>query len=536
MVPVLGMPRANHRASMHQPRNHVWRFWSCLLWIMTISLPQVPVTSAIFAPPIPATTPALGLNSHLATRLHLVSSIPTGVATVNASGATWVREDIHWYRVQRTPHATNWDFYDQTFATLAPNHSILGVLGHPPGWATPTPTDDPYDYSFAAPDPELFAQWAARTVQRYRTQIRYWQIWNEPDNAYFWRPSPNPVAYAKLVHLTARAIAAVDPQAVIVAAGVNPFAPAFLWQAAQAGLWNDVGVIAIHPYVNPLHPDYSGLATAVAMLTPLFARYGLRPIWATEVGWSSGPSDRDATGIVDANQQANNLRTGIPLLWQSGIDVIFWYALKDEAHNPYGLISWGNGSDDFAPKKPVWQTFRAVASAPSAVAPPPPLATPITSFEGHPGVWIRGDEPYGTFMQSRRIVKSGSFAMALDYSFAAGANRYVVFRHRRPLPLPRHSHTINLWVYGDNSSNLIKLWLKGGDGAIVQLAVAPVGAVGWHQITANIPPRFDPWDQIGAGDGVLRDPITIEAIVLDDQPDGWGSSGTFYIDDISTSP
>jgi hypothetical protein len=139
-------------------------------------------------------------------------------------------------------------------------------------------------------------------------------------------------------------------------------------------------------------------------------------------------------------------------------------------------------------------------------------------------------------MQSRRIVKSGSFAMALDYSFAAGANRYVVFRHRRPLPLPRHSHTINLWVYGDNSSNLIKLWLKGGDGAIVQLAVAPVGAVGWHQITANIPPRFDPWDQIGAGDGVLRDPITIEAIVLDDQPDGWGSSGTFYIDDISTSP
>jgi hypothetical protein len=521
---------------MYQSLNHGWRLWSCLLWIISLALPMTPVI-----PPIPSilratATPQLGINSHLATRLHFVTSIPVGVATINDSGATWVREDIHWYRIQRTPHATNWDFYDQTFAALAPQHSILGVLGHPPGWATPDATDDPYDYSFAAPDPVLFAQWAAHTVQRYRTQIHYWQIWNEPDSPYFWRPSPDPIAYAKLVHLTARAIAQVAPEAVIVAAGVNPFAPAFLWQAAQAGLWNDVGVIAIHPYVNPLHPDYSGLATAVDMLTPLFARYGRRPVWATEVGWSSGPSDRDAAGIVDANQQAHNLRSGIPLLWQSGIDVVFWYALKDEAHNPYGLIAWGNGSDDFAPKKPAWQAFHTLATAPSALAPSPSPSTPITSFEGNPGVWIRGDEPYGTFVQSRHIVKSGSFAMALDYSFPAGTNRYVVFRHRRLLPLPRHSHSIALWIYGDNSSNRLKLWLKGSDGAIVQLAVAPVGATGWHQIQANLPARFDPWDRIGAGDGILREPITIEAIILDDEPDGWGGSGTLYIDDISTSP
>jgi hypothetical protein len=66
--------------------------------------------------------------------------------------------------------------------------------------------------------------------------------------------------------------------------------------------------------------------------------------------------------------------------------------------------------------------------------------------------------------------------------------------------------------------------------------VAPVGASGWHQIHANLPPQFAPWDRIGVGDGILREPITIEAIVLDDEPDGWGSSGTLYIDDISTSP
>lgn len=497
---------------------------------------MTPVIHPIITTPQPTTVPQLGINSHLATRLHFVTSIATGVAVINDSGSAWVREDIHWYRVQRTAQAYNWDFYDQTFSALAPQHAILGVLGHPPGWATPNPHDDPYDYSFAAPNPELFAQWAARTVQRYRTQISHWQIWNEPDNAYFWRPSPDPVAYARLVHLTARAIAAVAPEAVIVAAGVNPFAPAFLWQAAQAGLWNDVGIIAIHPYVNPLLPAYSGLANAIDMLTPLFARYGRRPVWVTEVGWSSGASDRDAMGIVDATQQAQNLQNGIPILWQSGIDVVFWYSLKDEAHNPYGLIAWGKNSDDFAPKKPAWQAFRDLARVPTPRGSPPPLATQVTSFEGNPGVWIRGDEPYGTFTHTRHVVKSGSFAMALSYAFPAGTNRYVVFRQRRPLPLPRHSRTISLWVYGDSSSNLIKLWLKGSDGAIVQLNMAPVGATGWHQIHANLPPRFDPWDRISTGDGTLREPITIEAVVLDDQPDGWGSKGTFYIDDISTSP
>ena len=520
---------------MYQPHNLFWRRWGCLILLITLVIPRTPIIPPTIITPRDSPHPQLGINSHLATRLHSVTSIPAGVDTIDNSGATWVREDIHWYRVQRTPHTTNWDFYDQTFAALAPRHPILGVLGHPPGWATPDPNDDPSDYSFAAPDPELFAQWAAHTVQRYRTQIHYWQIWNEPDNPYFWRPSPDPVAYAKLVHLTALAIARVAPEAIIVSAGINPFAPAFLWQAAQAGLWNDVGIIAIHPYVNPLLPAYSGLATAVDMLTPLFARYGRRPVWATEVGWSSGPSDRDIAGTVTATQQAINIRTGIPLLWQSGVDVVFWYALKDEAHNPYGLIAWGNGSDDFTPKKPAWQAFRALAQAPFNTPSAPPC-TLVTSFEGNPGVWIRGDEPYGTFAHSRRIVKSGGFAMVLTYTFPAGSNRYVVFRHRRPLPLPRHSHSITLWVYGDNSSNLLKLWLKGSDGAIVQLAVAPVGAPGWHQIHANLPPQFAPWDRIGAGDGILREPITIEAIVLDDEPDGWGSSGTLYIDDISTSP
>jgi len=45
-----------------------------------------------------------------------------------------------------------------------------------------------------------------------------WEIWNEPNLAWFWR-NPDPVAYAKLLKAAAPALRAADPGALIVSAG-----------------------------------------------------------------------------------------------------------------------------------------------------------------------------------------------------------------------------------------------------------------------------------------------------------------------------
>lgn len=479
---------------------------------------------------LPTKTPQLGLNTHLATRLHYRSSIQ-GAATVVAETATqWAREDIHWYRVQRTPNAYDWQFYDDTFNALTQRQiSILGVLGHPPGWATLDQQDNPYNNSFSAPDTARFAAWAAQTVSRYRHQIRYWQIWNEPDNVLFWRPSPNPVAYAQLVIATSRAIKQVDPDAVIVSAGINPFNMAFLQQAVGAGLWSAIDIVAIHPYVNPSPPTYSGLRQAIHYLDGFQMRYGRRPVWVTELGWASGASDRDPPSANPA-QQAQYLGQSIPLLWQVGVDVVFWYTFKDEARNPYGLIAWGDGSDDLQPRKPAFAAFQQLVYAP---AQPHLRSIPVTSFEGRNITWVRGDEPYGTIRPQRHVVQHGQTALRIDYAFPQGGNRYLVFRHRRPLIIPAHTTAISLMLYGNNQSHELKLWLKGGDGAVVQLQVAPLGGVGWRRVIVPLPTHFNPWDLITPGDGHLTAPIHIEAVVLDDNPDGSGQFGAFYIDDIT---
>lgn len=477
-----------------------------------------------------AKKPQLGLNTHLATRLHYRSTIPRAADIVVQSNTKWVREDIHWFRVQRTPTAYDWQFYDDAFDALTQRQMhILGVLGHPPGWATTNPHDDPYNNSFFAPDATRFAAWAAQTVARYRHQIRYWQIWNEPDNALFWRPSPDPIAYARLVILTSRAIKQVDPDAVIVSAGVNPFNMAFLHRATQAGLWSAIDIVAIHPYVNPSAPTYSGLVQSIHYLDGLQARYGRRPIWVTELGWASGQGDRDPASATPA-QQADYLSQSIPMLWQIGVDVVFWYTFKDEAHNPYGLIAWGQGSDDMQPHKPAFIAFAQLQS--HRVSQPQLTSIPVTSFEGRKRTWVRGDEPYGTVRPQRQVVYEGQYALRMDYAFPQGGNRYVVFRHRRPLLIPANTYALSMMVYGNNQSHELKLWLKGGDGAVVQLQIAPLGGMGWRRVVVPIPAQFAPWDLITPGDGRLRAPIQIEAIVLDDNPDGSGQAGAFFIDGI----
>lgn len=510
-------------------RNRLMRWLICIIWCVSVwqATSPHPVRDMVVTPVV---TPQLGLNTHIATRLHDIRNIASASQRIVDSGTQWVREDIHWYRVQRTPAAYTWQFYDETFDTLTQhNRQILAVLGHPPGWATLDPHDDPYENSFSAPDIERFATWAAQTVARYKHQIHYWQIWNEPDNPLFWRPSPDPVAYAKLVIATSRAIKYVDPDAIIVSAGFNPFDTTFINRAVRTGLWSAIDIVAIHPYVNPKAPEYSGLRQAIHYIDGIQADYGYRPVWVTEIGWASGQSDRDPISATPA-QQASFLTQSIEILWQSGVAVVFWYTLKDETHNPYGLIAWGTGSDDMQQLKPSFRAFQQLI--PQVRHAESQTVVPIASFEGRRHTWVRGDEPYGYVRPQQSIVYAGRTALRIDYNFPLAGNRYVVFRHRRPLIIPPHANAIALMIYGNNQSHEFKLWLKDRNGAVVQLQIAPLGGFGWRKVVVPIPAQFDEWNRITAGNSALRAPLTIEAIVLDDNPDGSGQSGTFYIDEI----
>src|SRR5262245_38564383 len=164
--------------------------------------PQSAATSAMaiaMPEPAPVGLPSFGLNSHLITRYPDPSSMNVPAQAVADLKVEWVREDFHWHRIQPTSLGYDWTFTDAAMrALLQRGIKVLGVLGPSVGWATPYQGDPDNDVSYYPPNPDDFAAYARAVVLRYRRYVHHWEIWNEPDHKFFWRPQPDPAAYARL--------------------------------------------------------------------------------------------------------------------------------------------------------------------------------------------------------------------------------------------------------------------------------------------------------------------------------------------------
>jgi hypothetical protein len=515
---------------------------SLKLWILCALL-----LSAVLAPrPAPAAPERLvpplddapfGLNTHIATRYPDLASMSVPADIVAQSGAGWAREDIHWFRVQPDPTTWDWSYTDQAIRELlVRNIKIVAVLGHPPGWATPYSGDAPDEFSFYAPDPRQFAAFASAAAQRYGRYIHHWEVWNEPDNQLFWKPTPDPAAYAALLKLASTAIHRADRNAQVLLGGVNPFNTEFLRGVAAAGAWDSFEILAIHPYVDPVTPEDGNLVAAADGVWTLTTQLGAKPIWVTEIGWASGQSDHDSIGVADEQIQANNLVRGLLLLWRAGVQRIFWYTLKDEPGNPYGLVDLGMGSTDYSRLKPAFQAFRTLnrqlAGAEFVALHDPFTRVTVLDFET-PGGWVRPSQPNGRIGSTTATAHGGDRAARLDYRFSTRDNDYIVFQCAQRVALPGEPYAIGLWVYGDGSGGSIKVWLRDATDETLQFTLGTVGPPGWRLLQVPVGVRVGQGDRLTAGgDGRLDFPARLDAIVLDDAPDGFVGNGTIYVDDL----
>lgn len=482
-----------------------------------------------------------GLNTHLATRYTDPDSMHIPADVVAGAQVGWAREDIHWYRIQPTPDTWDWTYTDNAMRALVERDvKVLGVIGHPPGWATPATEDEPGAISFYAPDPDQFASFAQAVAVRYSRYITHWEIWNEPDNPLFWKPQPDAKAYATMLIRTASAIKSAVPQAKIVLGGINPFDMRFLQEVAEQGAWNSFDILGIHPYVDPGSPEAGNILSATEAVQALSQQYGARPIWVTEVGWRSrfrpGMPGKD----LSEENQANFLIRSTLLLWRSGVERIFWYNLKDDPDgDSYGLLGYGNGRSDYAPGlfKPSYYAFQTM-SAQLANAQFVDLLdlydhTTVLDFETF-GVWIRGDQANGRLSPTSAIRHSGQTAAQLSYQFLTDQNDYVVFRRDRPAPIPGSPYAIGAWVYGDTSGHTLKVWLRDSQNEVLQFSLGSVGPDQWRFLQTQIDGSVPAWDRItSGGNGRIDMPVRLHALVLDDAPDHKMSSGTIYIDDIT---
>jgi hypothetical protein len=276
------------------------------------------------------------------------------------TGARWIRFEMSWGDAQPTSaQAYVWDPFDRIMAQAHRRHlSVLPVLAYTPAWARPA---NCFNFACAPADPSKFAAFAGAAAKRYsKTGAHTWEIWNEPNYSFFWQPSPDPVAYTRLLKATSAAIRKADAQAFVLMGGLgiaetgvagNISIADFLSQPGESPL-RLVDALAVHPYTFPYPASRLGpwgdpslpADSGLPYLRQLLAKSGTPnlPIWITEYGApTAGPgpaSDGSPTSlsvetdhVTEAQQAAMATDAITTAKSEPIIGSLFWFTYRDSA-------------------------------------------------------------------------------------------------------------------------------------------------------------------------------------------------------------
>ncbi len=210
---------------------------------------------------------------------------------------------------------------------LSRNREIVYTFGRTPRWAsTSRDATGPYGPGQCAP-PTLSAwdQYVASVVTNAAGRIKYWELWNEPDQrTSYCGDIPSMVTMAQHAYAI---IKKIDPSAAVLSPAPSGETGATWFNSfLKSGGLNTFDVVAFHGYggaqaerINAIVDDYRRI----------MSRYNLSalPIWDTECSWGE-------SNIGDEAHRAAFLSKYFFLQWSSGVDRVLWYAYD-------GLPQWG---------------------------------------------------------------------------------------------------------------------------------------------------------------------------------------------------
>lgn len=191
------------------------------------------------------------------------------------AGIHWARADFSWSYFEGKQGQWKYDNYD-TIVAAAKRHDVnlLPILCYNVDWATPAH--------------EHLTEWCnyvKTVVTRYQGDLKYWEVWNEP-NIGFWKPKPNPTEYTALLKATYATIKAINPALNVVYGGTAGVPFDFLRTTFEQGATKAFDVLAVHPYQYPTVPESSKLVRDLLKTRQLLVEFGsTAPVWITEFGW-----------------------------------------------------------------------------------------------------------------------------------------------------------------------------------------------------------------------------------------------------------
>lgn len=140
------------------------------------------LAAVALAPSALAAPRQLGVNVH--------QSTDVGMDVAKAASLSWVRIDFNWLDVETSKGVYDWSRMDAVVAAAtARGLSVLAVIGYTPKWAS---TGDARGDGSTndVPSPGLYEAFVTAAVQRYKSKVTHWEIWNEPNLEQFFEGTP----------------------------------------------------------------------------------------------------------------------------------------------------------------------------------------------------------------------------------------------------------------------------------------------------------------------------------------------------------
>lgn len=266
-----------------------------------------------------------------------------------------MRNSLLWDHIENTNGTFVWGDHDNVVngCISAGLTNQLIVVGSP-NWANSG--SDKYVVPGTSVTDSAFTTWVSNYVTwittaatRYKGKCTRWELWNEEDQGFFWKPTPNPVMYAYWANAIQNALLAVDPTNIVCFGGLAGLTAGPVYPYGSTGIqfYNQVcsagflakGAVAAHPYSNGApNVNVSGQDsfTDIAKLYSAMQAQGQGnlPMWLTEWGWASGGSNSDSTIAGWVTTSLNMIATQYPY-----VTIAEYFQEFDTASFPYGLYN-----------------------------------------------------------------------------------------------------------------------------------------------------------------------------------------------------
>lgn len=361
-------------------------------WLNTAVRPQPRLAPDAVAPL--AASP-FGINTFLEQEVE-IEKRARSLELIHDAGFRFIRQEFVWEDIEihgkgdfedrrHEPHRSAWEKYDNIVALAGQNGiEIIARLSNPPTWSRALSVEETGD--LAPPDDyNDFGDFAAAVAGRYRDEIRYFQIWNEPNGNAEWglHQPVNPEEYTALLCLAYDRIKAVHPQAVVLAGALTPTLAMdgrnmndliFLQRMYNAGAGDCFDVMSAQGYGlwsgatdQRLRPTVINYPHNL-LLRDVMVRNGdaEKPIWISEMGWNVVPEGLPPVfGRVTEEQQARYAveayrRAQGEWPWVGVVNAWFFKRAADfETGEPFYYFRMME--PDFTPL-PVWNAVAAYAN------------------------------------------------------------------------------------------------------------------------------------------------------------------------------